>query len=710
MKRKSINIHRQAFRRYLWNVSITGEPLYKSAISLGYYKRMSRYIFLLSLMISSLFCGSIDETDTGITSRIYNPDCTPAVSARVSVFKTDDTTQKPIEVTTTDKSGSYRLSRGLGYCSIWAEKSGLVAARVSVDLSQPDLQLPIDTLRPPISISGVLALEPNQAPLSFTIQVLGSDRSSTVDSNGRYKLTGLVPATFTIRIVSTMTGFAPVYQYITVLPEKNDSLYDTIHLATNRIPAITGLTASYEKAAGIVSLRWNAASFPGLQNYVLYRGPYDSALSNKPISYCRDTVYHDTLFQGHLFPGSDTYSYRLKYRVAARDSSGKEGLPCGPVGVWATNPRTNTPLVFAGSDQVVDIGTTVHLQGSVVTSVWPLARMEWKIGLGDWVNSGNGTASFTTSSTIDPDTTLCIFKATDSAGNTGFDTLVVEKRQKSQEVITDTVMPFRTIDRTTQGVSGNLAYISGKFWAVGKNRVGQMSVWSTSDLTSWGPEIPAPEIQNNGQLIEFKGNMYLLHSWQNCYRSSDGVAWEKIAPNLSAIAMPIESNFCVFGGKLYWMYQRDPIREGDSNDVLCTSEDGMTWNHTQLSIHEVPTSLAGYDNKLYLVTFNEFAESVLVSEDKGLTWRKNGLWNPDTIPESNYISQVIANDSVLVVAYRGVGNIWEIFKLREGKWDSIPLTWVIPQVAPSLTLYGNRLLCAASDTLMNYRMHSIKLY
>ena len=346
---------------------------------------MKKNFLCLVFLLFGMKCGVVDTTDTGITARIYNPDGTPAASATVSLFQASDTSRTPVEVMTTDNNGSYALPpTKAGTYNIWAEKGGLVAFQDSVYLSSSIKKVSNDTLGAPGSITAIVGMQPNHDPRTVTVQVLGTYKYSNVLLGGRFTMDGMAAGNYTLRLVSTLPGYTPTYQGISVNAGKDETLKDTIMLIYTGIPVVTGLKATYDTVSGSVNLQWNKTTYWDFQDYLIYRDPYDSVtLSTKPIAWRIDTTFSDTVFQNHLYPADDTNNYHLKYRVAVRNNAMEQGITYRFADVLAVSPAVKKMRFdFTGStfdSSEIRPGDTLLVIGKFTSPInTTIASVSWK--------------------------------------------------------------------------------------------------------------------------------------------------------------------------------------------------------------------------------------------------------------------------------------------------------------------------------------------
>ena len=311
---------------------------------------------LLLCMKTPMQTGTGSETDTAM---IYNPDYTPAVGAVVRFFVATDSTRAIAYQTTTDTKGRYStkgLAKGMynmlaysaksltkGAPKMLAANDSLIAYQDSILVLSDTVLVNPDTLEKPGLITGIIGLQPNHDPRTATVQVLGTDLYSNVDANGRFTLAPVARGSYNLRLVTTLADYTPTYKTIYTVGQKKDTLSDTLWLLYTGIPVVTGLAASYDTVNGVVHLSWNKAAYRDFQEYLIFRGAYDSiVLSTNPVAARSDTFFVDSVYKRNLvleqFSFSDTNDYRFKYRVCVENNSGNRGSTYKYADIVAASP------------------------------------------------------------------------------------------------------------------------------------------------------------------------------------------------------------------------------------------------------------------------------------------------------------------------------------------------------------------------------------
>ena len=553
----------------------------------------------------------------------------------------------------------------------------------------------------------------------------GMDSTPIIDTIARTTKLSYADSLFKTTLSFTDSGES-VVSYSICAYQKDWKLYGRLTLAKPLIvfpyyalvPVIESIRITQDTLRGTLNVAWDTLkNFSELECFTISRRIInDIAGINKSDTFSiKNTVsFIDTIYPRYVdinVSAGTTVSYAVSVKHKLWGITG--GVRSQ--GVLIYSYKNYQPTVSAGIDQIVDISSDVVLQGTVVSNKWPITKLEWKIGEGNWVVADSGKMTFTTNSTFDRETIQCIFRATDSVGNVGLSMVNVVKQQL---VVTFGNFPSKSLPAqatsTVTASAGNLLK-DDKFWITGDIDYGKYAVWSTKDFNSWTVENSSPGIQNGGQLVSCNGKMYSFNIEQKSYSSIDGVSWEEITPDLpkNSGLYTMWSNVCVLNDKMYTIYK--PYQYPDiSSDTLCISSDGVTWTRVGLSITETPGTVVANGLKLYLVGSNYGSNKKMVSSDFGLTWTDAPMWDQDysIFPDDYY--QVLSDDSILVAYYneRPAG-VKKMSMFRNGVWTNVPISSLgtsSDYYNNIFFLFKNRLMCIIRSDYSNYTIRSIKLY
>ncbi len=273
--------------------------------------------------------------------------------------------------TRTDAEGRFRLdSISAGQYNVLISKDSLRAFRDSVFLAPGVTALPADTLKAPATLSGFVRVQPVHDPRSATVQVLGTDIYTNVDAAGRFVLSGMAGGDYRLRIVSTITEYAPLFFATRVVAGKANVLQDTLALPFTGVPTVTGLRASYDSTRGIVTLNWNAVQSTQIAGYAVFRDPAGAVnLSTQPYNTRRitGTTFFDTLSfsQWRDSAGTDTIldseTQNWEYRVVVIPKSGGFGQPFEMIDVRAVSTYASFGIL-----SLIDMSPRPHRRGDTV--------------------------------------------------------------------------------------------------------------------------------------------------------------------------------------------------------------------------------------------------------------------------------------------------------------------------------------------------------
>jgi hypothetical protein len=270
---------------------------------------------------SDKLAGTNDETHTELAARIYKPGGqTFATGAAVKVVPGDST--EAVAVGTVDSSGLPQTSQvpdGLYTVSVTLDS--LVSTIDSVVATGGKLLLAQnDTLEASGTLSGVVAMQPQDDPATVTVQVLGTENYSNVAENGTFTLTDLPTEHVRLRLVTTLPDYTPTFDTAHSVTGMATRIPDTIHMIYTGIPVVTGLAVVNDSATGQLVLSWHPVGYSALLDYLIFRDTAGAiSYSTVPFAATTNTTWRDT--------ASDSMAaiQAWRYRVVVRNRSGNAG-------------------------------------------------------------------------------------------------------------------------------------------------------------------------------------------------------------------------------------------------------------------------------------------------------------------------------------------------------------------------------------------------
>ena len=254
-------------------------------------------MFLLLFFCSDDSSPSIDYVNpsTEVSAVIYLPGGEKkAAYVEVQLFDVNTSDTIPDIMATTNAEGAFTVNTSSpGIYNLWAQIDSLVLFQDSVILSPVYTTLRDDTLEYPSSLTGIVTIQCGHAPSSVTIQVMSSDRYETAaNETGAFTLNGLAGGTYELLFMSSLDGYLSYIKTITLAPERNDTITDTIHLEYTDIPFVDGITFIQDTVAGIITISWNKSNFGEIQDYVIYKTfCSDVKEKMKPLYAPKDTFF-----------------------------------------------------------------------------------------------------------------------------------------------------------------------------------------------------------------------------------------------------------------------------------------------------------------------------------------------------------------------------------------------------------------------------------
>jgi hypothetical protein len=224
----------------------------------------------------------------------------------------------------------------------------------AIDLADSDLDLGVDTLKPPGKIIGKAVT--SEGPLEGAFcYIPGSSFISISDEDGSFALDRVPEGTYRLKYAAA--GYTTVTDTIAV------SSGEVLALPPRQLgadlsvqpPIPQGLSAGYDTATGLITLRWNAVEVADLLDYNLYL----QAEGREPVkqgAFGPDTVLVDSSYRLRFLPDgpwADRDTGTLVFVLKARDKEGN-------LSRRFSDPATVTmirPPVYRGSFFVTPSGT-----------------------------------------------------------------------------------------------------------------------------------------------------------------------------------------------------------------------------------------------------------------------------------------------------------------------------------------------------------------
>jgi hypothetical protein len=648
-----------------------------------------------------------------VTGKIVFKDSNlPASGARVALFKKKTAVVSPNETiapdreTYADGKGNFSVEIDDGTYTMLASSDSQCAFVGNLTPASDSAQGMTVALLKSGTIEGEItdALELRESG-SVVVRILGTDIFQIVDNSGKFSLDNVPAGDLTLVSYSTSSSeFFPYYQNVSVAP---DSVREVNAYALNYsgIPIPKRVMVSYDTVKQTVRISWlGVVGYGDFQEYGILRGIGDNTRHDlKQIAYSTDTSYEDHL----TFSSGDTILY--DYAVRVNNKLGESGRYYGILSISAAPYQSP---VDAGEDQTVDIGTEVKLRGAILKPKSPVVKVEWKIGGADWRKSDSGEATFTTSSTLSPDTTVCVFRIIDSLGNMFADTVLIKKEMQ--------LIGYGQLPGAPSEGDNVLPYLTrfkDKYWYMAGTMPESYSVWSSTNLNDWRVENEAPGIANRGDIVAFNDNLYLFNMDMQTdgsgnqikgksYRSSNGGDWSEVAISLPPVAADsvifkwdssqradtgmyrlyqIKGRIIAFRSCLYAVADIGENRGQSGQEAQCIviSKDGSAWNFAgpaPVNDYRFSYELIASNNRLYFLSHAGGLRATEVQHDKayvsdngGVSWTPIGLWDEDNSVNPDNITFVIGSDSLVFARYvENPGQADKETFLLNGKWNQIP--------------------------------------
>jgi hypothetical protein len=243
---------------------------------------MSKRSRFLSLAFLALlpFSGCLSDGGTEIPNEVrgtvHTEDGSPVSGAKVTLFAVDYVHGEKSRAGrrysgTTDDAGTYLLKKvPAGTYNLLAEEeeAGMSFRDSIVLASGATRHLSPDTLRAPGSITGTVRLLPGTDPSKVTVQILGTDEATGIDSAGDFTFEALPQGEFSLRVKIRGQNDEPLLHEIRVISGRSDTLDAPVEPTLTGLPLVSGLTGT--AVDGVVRLRWNKVPGHEALTYVVY--------------------------------------------------------------------------------------------------------------------------------------------------------------------------------------------------------------------------------------------------------------------------------------------------------------------------------------------------------------------------------------------------------------------------------------------------------
>jgi hypothetical protein len=278
--------------------------------------------------------GTITETDTGIVGKVSYSNGSASPNAKVNLFGARDTARTSLAHTATDNNGNYDFKKlAPGSYNVYVESTDSLVAFVDSLYVPTDSEVTANaTLYKGGSISAVIRMQQGHTPTSVAVQALGTQKYVNVNDWSWFTIKNLAPGEYTLRLTSTILGYAPTYRTVTITSDVADTLKDTIVMVYTDIPPVVGITAEFDPFTGIAKVTWSKTRYSELYNYLIIKDEISAIIpSTNPIAASSDTVFYDTLYRERAYDSTQpmllTADLNYRYRVTIQNKSLNRGSP-----------------------------------------------------------------------------------------------------------------------------------------------------------------------------------------------------------------------------------------------------------------------------------------------------------------------------------------------------------------------------------------------
>lgn len=432
--------------------------------------------------------GGSTETSSKVASMLYNPGGTPAAYAMVHFYPRDYNPQTglakttmvaTIDSTTTDANGNYAIILNTGAYTILANSDSGLAYQDSIPAKGgATIHPPACTLKTPGTLHGVVQIQPGDDARTVFILFLGTHSYTTPDdAAGNFTTEPMAEGKYRVRILTTLPDYQVMDTSFTIKAGKDSVLADMIKLKYTGIPTPKGLSATYDTAHGVVTLRWDIVSFQALKGYFVYRNDTASTLpvqisGNNAVT---DTFFNDTVFHDLLDTNNYVYAYRVKVQDTNANIGDKFSDPCMVTAASPTKVRTFLTLKTINTiNDTASINDSVKVIVSYRNQTRYISRISWYVGRKDSLVKERSTASLAGSDTVmniwqTPGDKKVFVKVQDTAGAVWEDSVDLTVISGKWEYVGSPSLSVGGVDYLSFVIADGIPYLAYQDFANGGN-------------------------------------------------------------------------------------------------------------------------------------------------------------------------------------------------------------------------------------------------
>ena len=220
---------------------------------------------------------------------------------------------------TTDSLGAYRFeSIPAGTYNLLAEKDTLRSFHDLLLVDSLGVNAGNDTLEPSGSIAGRVILNGQDDARTVMILAIGTTIFLVPKTReGDFFIPDLAPGCYAIRFLSTLDEYTPLDTAFCIPAGTHDTLENPILLPFKGIPAVTGVSVTWDSLLLKASITWNSPDTAMVSGYKVFRGIEGEPLPSNPIN--TFLVTGNSFIDSTCGPDSTWY-----YFVAAVGSEGQQ--------------------------------------------------------------------------------------------------------------------------------------------------------------------------------------------------------------------------------------------------------------------------------------------------------------------------------------------------------------------------------------------------